>query len=209
VTTSRLLQTIARGSANHLQPLERQERRDAIRSLRLQSDVSPNQPATLLVYEQAFPYRLTARFNTRWSRALSRLRAFSLDRKLATGWSPESHPLLAARAQVLVTPVERQKLAHLWADLIAQAGRPPGLRGPRAPINREGILDNESLIRTLLGLLVAPTPGQVRGIASLSSLLSDGAGPLYNRQCSKDLHAALLEATALLDWSADAGRKRD
>ncbi len=61
---------------------------------------------------------------------------------------------------------------------------------------------NEPDIRALLGLLVAPMPGQVRGIALLSSLLSDGAGPLYNRQCSKDLRGALLEATTLLDSSA-------
>ena len=133
---------------------------------------------------------------------ISRVRASSLDRRLAEGCSPESHPLLAARAQVLVTPVERQRLAHLWADLVAQAQRPPVLRVPRAPINRDSILANEPGIRELLDLLVAPTPGQVRGIALLSWLLSDGAGPLYNRQRSKDLRGALQEATTLLDSSA-------
>ncbi len=173
-----------------------------MRSLRPHSDGSPNRGATLLLCEQAFPHRLTARCNTRWSRAISRLRASALDRRLADGRSPESHPLLAARAQVLVTPVERQKLAYLWADLVAQAQRPRGLRVPRAPINRDSILANEPDIRALLSLLVAPTPGQVRGIALLSSLLSDGTGPLYNRQSPIDLRGALLEATTLLDSSA-------
>jgi hypothetical protein len=85
---------------------------------------------------------------------------------------------------------------------VAQARRSPGLRVPRAPINRESILANESEIRALLGLLVEPTPGHVRGIALLSALLSDGTGPLYNRQCSKDLRGALLEATTFLGSSA-------
>jgi hypothetical protein len=53
----------------------------------------------------------------------------------------------------------------------------------------------------MVGLLVQPTPGHVRGIALLSSLLSDGTGPLYNRRCSTDLGGALLEATALLGSS--------
>jgi hypothetical protein len=202
VTTSRLLQTIAHGPASHLQPVERRERRDAIRSLRLLSDGSPSRAGTLLLYEQDFPYCLTARLNTRWLRAISRLRAPSLDRRLAEGRPPESDPLLAARAQVLVTPAERQKLAHLWADLMAQARKPPGLRVPRAPINRDSILANEPAIRALLALLVAAMPGQLRGIALMSSLLSDGAGPLYSRRCSEDLRGVLLEATTLLGSSA-------
>ena len=203
VTTSRFLQTIARGPTSHLQPVERQVRRDAIRSLRLQSEGSMNRAETLLLYERDFPHPLTAQCNTRWVRAISRLCAASLDRRLAEGRAPESHRLLAARAQVLVSPVERQKLAHQWADLVAQARRSPGLRAPRAPINRESILANEPGIRALVGLLVEPGPGHVRGIARLSSLLSDGTGPLYNRQCSKDdLRGALLEATVVLGSSA-------
>jgi hypothetical protein len=63
-------------------------------------------------------------------------------------------------------------------------------------------LANEPAIRALLDLLVAQTPGHSRGIAMLSWLLSDGSGPLYNRQRSRELGAALLHATALLDSSA-------
>jgi hypothetical protein len=194
--TSRFLQTIASGPNSHLPRAERRERREAVRSLRLQSDGSATRATTLLLFERAFPHRLTARFNRRWSRVISRLLAPSLDRKLAEGRSPESRLLLSARAHVLVSPANRQTLGHQWADLLAQAQRPPGLREPRAPINRASILGNELGIRALLDALVAQTPGHVRGIAMLSRLLSDGAGPLYNRQCSNELRGALLQVSA-------------
>jgi hypothetical protein len=201
VTSSRFLQSIASGPSGHLSPAERRQRREAIRSRRGQSDSSLLRAPTLLLFERAFPHRLTTRVNGRWSRALSRLLAASLDRKLAEGRSPESHLLLAARAQVLASPVERQMLAHQWTDLLARARTPPGLRSPRASINRTGIAANEPAIRALLTTLVAPMPGHARGIATLSWLLSDGTGPLYDPRRSAELRQALEEATALLESS--------
>jgi hypothetical protein len=133
---------------------------------------------------------------------MAQLLGSSLDQKLAMGRSPESRLLLAARAQVLVSPAKRQTLAHHWADLLTQARIPTGLRNPRAPINRGSVLANEPAIRALLDALVAQTPGQVRGIAIMSWLLIDGAGPLYNSRCSDGLRGALSEASALLDPSA-------
>lgn len=200
-TTSRFLQTIARRPSSHLPPIERQKRREAIGSLG-QADGAPTRATTLLIYERAFPHRLIARFNGRWSRAMSRLRAPSLDRKLAEGHLPESRLLLAARAHVLVSPAMRLTLAHNWTDLVTKARMPSGLRDPRAPINRRSILANEPEIRALLDALVAQTPGQARGIAMLSWLLSDGTGPLHNPQRSNELRGALLEAGALLDSPA-------
>lgn len=202
VTNSRILQTIASGPSSHVPPTERRRRRETIRSLRTQSDGSASRATTLLVYERTSPHRLTTRSNRRWSRVMSQLLAPSLDRQLAEGRSPETHLLLAARTQVLVSPVKRQTLAHCWADLLRQARMPPRLRDPRTPINRDNIVANEPEIRALLDVLVAPTPGHLRGIAMLSWLLSDGAGPLYNRRRSNELRGALLEATALLDSSA-------
>ena len=202
MTTSTILQRFARGPNSHLTAGERRRRREALRSLRIQTDGSARRPKTLLLNERSFPHRLTPRLNRRWSRAVSRLLAPALDRKLAQGRSPESHLLLAARSQVLVSPVERLALAHRWADLLAQARTPTEPRDPRVWINRSSILSHEPDIRVLLTSLVARTPGQVRGIALLSWLLSDGTGPLYNRQRADDLAGLLREATALLDCSA-------
>jgi hypothetical protein len=67
------------------------------------------------------------------------------------------------------------------------------------PINRNSILSNEPDIRTLLAVLVARTPGHVRGIALLSWLLSDGTGPVYNRNRADELAGLLREVSALLD----------
>lgn len=134
---------------------------------------------------------------------ISQLLAPSLDSKLAEGRSPESSLLLAAHAQVIVSPVKRWALAHCWVDLLQHARTPSeALNNRRVPINRDSILSNEPEIRALLDLLVAPTPGHVRGIAMLNRMLSDGAGPIYNRQCPEALRGALLQATALLGSSA-------
>ena len=133
---------------------------------------------------------------------MSRLLGASLDRKLAHGQSPDARLLLAARAQFLVSPVHRQALAHLWGDLVARALRPPGLRDPHAPLNRNAIVASEPAIRLVTAALVAPIPGDVRGIAMLRCLLSDGSGPLYHRGSPIGLDRALREAATHLVCAA-------
>ncbi len=193
VTTSRFLQTIASGPSSHLQPEDRRERRETIRSLSMRSDRPATGAPTLLVYERTTPHRLTTRSNRQWSRVISQLLAPSLDRKLAEGRAPETHLLLAARAQVLVSPVMRQTSRILLGRSPGTCPRGrPGPRDPRTPINRDSILASEPEIRALLGVLVAPTPGHVRGIAMLSRLLSDGRGPLYHHRGSDELRGVLL-----------------
>jgi hypothetical protein len=201
VTISPIIQRIASGPNSHLTAVERRQRREALRSLRIQTDGSAHRPKTVLLYERSFPHRLIPRLTSRWSRAVARLLAPALDRKLAEGRAPESHLLLAARSQVLVSPVKRCALALDWADLLAQARTPTGPRHPRVPINRNSILSNEPDIRALLAVLVARTPGHARGIALMSWLLTDGTGPVYNRRRADELGGLLREATALLDCS--------
>jgi hypothetical protein len=198
VKTQTFLRTIASGPNSHVSSVERRERREAIRSLQRDRKSASNRVVTVVLSEPEFPHRLHARVSGKWSKALSRLAAPSLDRKLAEGRLPESHLLLAARAQVLVSPDERLTLAHRWADLLTHARRSPAARNPRAPINRDILLANEPAIRTLLDRLVAPTPGHIRGIAKVSWLLSDGTGPVYNRGAAAELAGALREATTLL-----------
>jgi hypothetical protein len=199
--TQAFLRSVASGPNSHVSAVEREKRRDAIRSLRRKCDGIPNQGLTVLLSEQDASHRLTAHVNNWRLRALSRLTARSLDRRLAEGCSPESHLFLAVRAQVLVSPSERMMLAHRWADLLAQARRSPVPRTPRVPINRDSLLANEPAIRALVDRLTAPTPGHIRGIAKLSWLLSDGTGPVYNRREAFKLPEALLDATAFLTSS--------
>jgi hypothetical protein len=181
---------------------ERRMRRSAIRSLRMEAEGSPDRPTILLLYERALPHRLTARINGRWSRSIARSLGPFLDRRLAEGCSPESHLLIAARAQLLASPVKRLMLAHNWTDLLTQARTPPSLRDPRAPINRDSIVANEPGIQVLCDVLVAQTPVHVRGIALMSWLLANGAGPIYNRKRSDELRPVLLEVSTLFTPSA-------
>jgi hypothetical protein len=51
----------------------------------------------------------------------------------------------------------------------------------------------------MIEALLAPAPVSVRGPAMVSWLLSDGAGPLYDRRRSADVADALREAIAQLD----------
>jgi hypothetical protein len=198
VPTSDFLHTMASGPNSHVPPPERRHRQEVIRTLSLQHDGSPRGGGTLLLCDDGGPAPLTPRVNRRWARALSRLLASSLDRKLAEGRPPESHLLLAARAQVLASPVQRQILAYQWTDLLTQAHRSPVARNPRAPINRPGILANEQTIHAILEHLVAPNSGHIRGIALLSRLLSDGGGPVYHAPGPSDLGRILRQAAHLL-----------
>jgi hypothetical protein len=131
----------------------------------------------------------------------ARLLASSLDRQLAEGRSPESHRLLAARAHVLVSPVMRRELVDSWDNLLVQARRSPVMRDPRAPFNRQAIIECESDIQEMLNALWTPLPVPARGLAMASWLLRDGAGPIYNRRCSGDLGITLRETITQLDPS--------
>jgi len=199
VRTSGFVHVIAKGPGSHLPRHERQQRRAVTRSLRTRSDGRAPRATTLLLDEPGTSQWLRVRHNRWWIRVLSHLLAPSLDRQLSEGRPPESGLLLAARAQALVSPARRQTLAYSWTDLLDRARTPPEPRDPRASINRASILAHEPELRALLDLLVAPGPGRARGVAVMSWLLSNGAGPLYNPRCSDALRASLLEATALLD----------
>jgi len=50
----------------------------------------------------------------------------------------------------------------------------------------------------LAGSLAAPGPVPVRGVALISQLLADGAGPLYQEACGDDLGNIIEKATRAL-----------
>jgi hypothetical protein len=103
---------------------------------------------------------------------------------------------------VLVSLVMRLELAQSWKNLLVQSRRSPVMRNPRVLLNREGIIARESDLCEMLNALTDPSPTPARGVAMVSCLLSDGAGPLYDRRRSDELGTALREAIAQLDPSA-------
>jgi hypothetical protein len=121
----------------------------------------------------------------------------SLDDKLAEGHAPDTSPLLAARAQLLVS-LKRRALAANWLALLVEARGPVKLLNPSVPLVRGRIIAAQAQIEALAEALLAPMPTS-RGVAMASSLLSDGSGPIYNSACSVDLASMLCEIIAHLD----------
>jgi hypothetical protein len=160
----------------------------------------PDESKTILVADPAHPDRLLLRTNSWWLRAMARLMAGTLDRKLASGAPPESKPVLAARASRLVEPDTLGSLVRDWRGLVDRAHRVPATTSLRPiPIRREQVIEAEGSIETMLGRLANGVPSPARGVAMAIGLLKDGTGPVYNRGAEMDLCSAVQRATSYLD----------
>jgi hypothetical protein len=132
-----------------------------------------------------------------WVLVAATLFGASLDDKLAEGHAPDTSPLLAARAQLLVSLTKRRALAENWLALLVEA-RAPVKFSSSVPLVRGRIIAAQAQIEALAEALLAPMPTS-RGVAMASSLLSDGSGPIYNSGCSIALASTLREIIARLD----------
>ena len=136
-------------------------------------------------------------------RVLARLLGASLDRQLAAGRPPESSPLLAARARLIVSLPRRTAMAGNWRHLLTVAARqgairrgaPPGA----APVRADRITAAAPAIGELARRLAAPLPVPARGVAMAATLLTDAGSPVYSRRSAVPLDAALQAAIAQLD----------
>jgi hypothetical protein len=133
-----------------------------------------------------------------WVRTAARVLAPSLDTKLALGADPITSEILGARAQQLASLSMRHSLAVSYLDLIDATRAPLSPFSPVVPVVRGRVAAAESLIRDISHALLGPIP-RVRGIAMAVSLLSDGAGPIFNRASDVDLSTALEEVLAQID----------
>jgi len=144
---------------------------------------------------------LRARRLHRWDTMLARWRGFTLDAQLAAGAAPDSAPLLAVRARMLVAPARRDRLARDWNLLVRTASeRRAGKLG--VPLCRDRILAAAPDILAMQQALRARLPVPVRGVALAGSLLADATGPVYNRRSPVDLRDAVRAAVACLDPAA-------
>jgi hypothetical protein len=133
-------------------------------------------------------------------RVAARVRAASLDRRLAAGCPAWSEPALAARAERLVSPAGRRQIVRGWNNVLRRAGQPPFM--PRPPLRRDTISAAEPDVRYLLARLAGPRPVAARGAAMAMVLLTDGTGPVHNQRARASLTAAVLEAIRQLDPGA-------
>ncbi len=133
------------------------------------------------------------------SHALARIRAFSLDRRLAAGEDPSRSTLLAARAAQLTAPRHRRRIATALKGLLLAAEQPP--RRSRVPVARGALRENETAIRELSRRVASRSPVYAPGLARLEGLLGDSAGPAY-RGGPDELAAELERVEAGLSGSA-------
>ena len=105
------------------------------------------------------------------------MRRFYLDEQLAHGADPASSPELGLRAEQLLR--DRAKLAVAIERALDSARRPALHLSPRVPVRRASVLDCAGELIALSERLRESGPTDPRGVAMVSLLVHDGAGPLY------------------------------
>ena len=155
--------------------------------------------------------RLTVRRLWPWHRLLARCLAPRLDRQLADGVRPEANAVLAARAMVLTSVRYRRGLAANLRRMLAASVSPqtrPRLmaasrsagaaRQPYVPLRRDRIAGSASELAGLARSLAGQRTVPAQGVAMVSQLLADGAGPLYRAGTRDDLGAIIERASQAL-----------
>jgi hypothetical protein len=137
-----------------------------------------------------------------WDRLLVRWRGLTLDAQLAAGHPVEADRRRAMRANLLVEPATRAELADCWQDVLSRAARVRSVTDPRVPLQRSRVLAADADIRRMIVALRVSAPVPARGVAVASTLLGDGAGPLYNPLSGLDLRGAVRDAIRHLNPSA-------
>jgi len=82
---------------------------------------------------------------------------------------------------------------------IARAAETPAARRSKAPLSLHAISLARAELEAVVGRLVAPGPVDVRGVARIRNLLSDGTGPLYRESGPGHLRDELVAALRAMD----------
>jgi hypothetical protein len=140
-----------------------------------------------------------------WTRVVARLRFATLDEALAAGVEPESGPALALRAERLIAPPERRRLArslrfnvHEARERRSRLRAPSPAAAPPLPASGPHVASAADELLELAHVLDGADPVDVRGVALVSVLLTDGGSPLhYNRGAKRLVAAARAAGDAL------------
>jgi hypothetical protein len=137
----------------------------------------------------------------RFDRVLARLRGPWVDRRLAAGTAAPG-TLLRARSRQLSSERHRRTLARSLERLCMQAQLPPVrlIATIDAPCPDQ-VADALPLMEIIAVRLRSAEPLDARGIAQLSELLADGAGPCYRSTRPGALRIALHDIMQSLDVS--------
>lgn len=132
-------------------------------------------------------------------RLRARIRARQTDRALASGISPDSSACLSVRAHELIGCPTRSALARAIRRLVDDARHPLQPMSFNIPICRSKVWRSRDTLEQLADRLLSDGPLDARGLAQIRLLLSDGAGPLYDRPTADDLEPALRRAMSALE----------
>jgi hypothetical protein len=117
------------------------------------------------------------------------LRGFALDRDLAAGAEVERSPALALRARHLLSARTREDLGSNLRRIANRDRSAPSL--VHVPIAGNAAAEAADLLGQVAARLLAPAPVDMRGVAQVSLLLSDGSGPLFDRRRTGELRSCL------------------
>jgi hypothetical protein len=135
-------------------------------------------------------------------RLVARWKSPKLDRALAKGVPPETSGALLLRARTLVGPRARGELSRALQRILREASSRAPRPGARMPVRRNEVMDARDDVNLLARRLLAPAPVDVRGVAQVRLLLSDGSGPLFWRRSADDLRGRIREAIEALELNA-------
>jgi hypothetical protein len=131
------------------------------------------------------------------TRVVARLLAAKFDRMLAVGVRADDGSPLAVHAARLTSVDEREAIAHSFRRALDDAHDRGASMSSRVPLNIPNIVAAEDRIGQVTLRLHSPRQVNVRGMARLRVLLSDGVGPMY-RYGRGDLEGRLGAALAAL-----------
>jgi hypothetical protein len=123
----------------------------------------------------------------------------SLDRRLASGASPNESPALRRRARKLTSNRKRRSLAAAVSRLVDEADQPARPLTAAVPIQRGAVRACRPLLLMVVeDLKDEQLPVSAKGIALMEQLLRDGGSPVYAPLGERALEEALRHAHAAL-----------
>ena len=117
-----------------------------------------------------------------------------LDRRLADGADPSDDPVLQARAQRLIVPAHRARLAAGLERVVAAADDPATTLSSAAPVRREPVRGARHELMGLAGELRHMPEPRPRGVAMAERLLIDPSSPRYTASSSDEVTRAARDA---------------
>jgi hypothetical protein len=133
-------------------------------------------------------------------RVTVRMHQDRLDRALAAGTCPENTAELALRAANLVSTPTRRQIARSLTRLLNQAAAPPPrLPAPQPLAQLPRVTAARHELETLRNRVLLPGPVNVRGMALVHNLLTDGSGPLFRLRSQEDLADLAIRAAHALE----------